>query len=684
MSAIHTKSLTGITSITTPSGVDNVFTVHSNDTTERFRVDLNGNQSIAGILTVSQDLDVDGHTNLDNVSVAGVTTFSSNINLGDSDKILIGASQDLQFYHDFSGGSENSHIKQTTSKHLQITAYTTFNRVSGTWGVIKDSNSHNIIRATAGSDVKLYYNNGEKLATAGHGINITGGFVATGIVTASAFKLSDGSNVGGVESDAQFNTVSGTNAGDSFSGTNAQRNTLIGYNAGTNISSADDNTAVGHNALLSQTTGNRNVALGSNVMDASTTAANNVAIGYNAMTKATNNSCNKNVAIGYEAATELTTGQRNVLIGHYAGYDLQSGSFNTCVGDFAGANLSNSSNDNTCIGQNAGFSLNGSNNILIGHDATESTYTISNEITLGDSNISHLRVPGIGVSFGRSGATIAGVVTATSFSGDGSNLTGISGVTINNNADNRVITGSGTANTLEGESTLTYDGTNLDLGDGKYVRLGASNDFQMWHNGGTGNTNIKQVSGHIYFYTGSDLNMLLQDGTSVDLYYANSKEFQTTSYGISIGNDAAGSISGQAGIEIGKGHTTSELRLKNSSGGSGSGDGFGIQKWSDGNTYIYEYDPHNFVIGTNGTSRWIIGGTSGHITPFANNTYDIGSTSARVRNIYTNDLNLSNEGSSNDVDGTWGNYTIQEGEDDLFLINKRNGKKYKFNLTEVS
>ena len=70
--------------------------------------------------------------------------------------------------------------------------------------------------------------------------------------------------------------------------------------------------------------------------------------------------------------------------------------------------------------------------------------------------------------------------------------------------------------------------------------------------------------------------------------------------------------------------------------------------------------------------------------PNANNTYDIGSTSNRIRNIYSNDLSLSNEGSSNDVDGTWGSYTIQEGADDLFLLNKRNGKKYKFNLTEVS
>ena len=70
--------------------------------------------------------------------------------------------------------------------------------------------------------------------------------------------------------------------------------------------------------------------------------------------------------------------------------------------------------------------------------------------------------------------------------------------------------------------------------------------------------------------------------------------------------------------------------------------------------------------------------------PYANNAYDIGSTSMRVRNIYTNDLNLSNEGSSNDVDGTWGNYTIQEGAEDLFLINRRNGKKFKFNLMEVA
>ena len=39
----------------------------------------------------------------------------------------------------------------------------------------------------------------------------------------------------------------------------------------------------------------------------------------------------------------------------------------------------------------------------------------------------------------------------------------VTGTTINNNADNRVITGSGTANTLEGEANLIYDGLRLGI-----------------------------------------------------------------------------------------------------------------------------------------------------------------------------------------------------------------------------
>jgi len=93
----------------------------------------------------------------------------------------------------------------------------------------------------------------------------------------------------------------------------------------------------------------------------------------------------------------------------------------------------------------------------------------------------------------------------------------------------------------------------------------------------------------------------------------------------------------------------------------------------DKNLLFYTNDAHRLTLQNNG-----------HLIPASNGTFNLGASSNRWANIYTNDLSLSNEGSSNDVDGTWGSYTIQEGADNLFLINKRNGKKYKFNLTEVN
>jgi hypothetical protein len=106
---------------------------------------------------------------------------------------------------------------------------------------------------------------------------------------------------------------------------------------------------------------------------------------------------------------------------------------------------------------------------------------------------------------------------------------------------------------------------------------------------------------------------------------------------------------------------------------------------ASGNSIFYLLNEQNDELrfGTNATGRCRVD-ANGHFTPIGNNTYDLGSSSQRWRNVYTNDLNLSNEGGANDVDGTWGSWTIQEGEDDLFLLNRRNGKKYKFNLTEVN
>jgi hypothetical protein len=77
--------------------------------------------------------------------------------------------------------------------------------------------------------------------------------------------------------------------------------------------------------------------------------------------------------------------------------------------------------------------------------------------------------------------------------------------------------------------------------------------------------------------------------------------------------------------------------------------------------------------------------SAGHLVPTADDTYDLGTGSLQWKDIYTGDLHLNNlkKQGGNRVDGTNGNWTVQEGDDNLYLLNEVNGKKYKFNLTEV-
>ena len=94
-----------------------------------------------------------------------------------------------------------------------------------------------------------------------------------------------------------------------------------------------------------------------------------------------------------------------------------------------------------------------------------------------------------------------GIITATAFHGDGSNLSGITQTTINSNAANRIITGSGSANTLNGEANLTWNGTLLNLtGTGSEINLrgpgvttheivanSGDNHWEFINNSGAGN-----------------------------------------------------------------------------------------------------------------------------------------------------------------------------------------------------
>jgi hypothetical protein len=63
-----------------------------------------------------------------------------------------------------------------------------------------------------------------------------------------------------------------------------------------------------------------------------------------------------------------------------------------------------------------------------------------------------------------------------------------------------------------------------------------------------------------------------------------------------------------------------------------------------------------------------------HLTPAVNGTINLGSAALRWGTVYTSDLSLKN-----DV----GDWTIVEGEDDLFLYNNKKNRVYKFALVEV-
>ena len=187
-----------------------------------------------------------------------------------------------------------------------------------------------------------------------------------------------------------------------------------------------------------------------------------------------------------------------------------------------------------------------------------------------------------------------------------------------------------------------------------------------------------------------------------ELYYDAAKKFETISTGAAVtGRLGIGTTSPTDPLHVvgtslfaGNTYVTGNFYNLADNKKIHAGAGNDIRMYHDGSDSYFDSVTGHLYVHNHASSKAIVFGTQGnnrfqlsdggHLIPSANNTYDIGTSSYRWRNIYTNDLNLSNEGSSNDVDGSWGDWTIQEGESDLFLKNNRSGKKYKFNLTEVS
>ena len=208
------------------------------------------------LFTLSGGVDVDAASNFastvtffDDVSFDGATAgrdiqfdrSDNALEFLDNAKATFGSGVDLEIYHDGS----NSYIDENGTGNLRI------RNVNGNAIELIASTSEKMLQANYNGSVDLYFDNAKKAET------VTGGFTVTGTCTATAFA-GDGSALtgvgGGVTSDSQGNTIAGTDAGASFSGTSAENNTLFGKNAGTAITTGDSNVAVGTNAFSNANT----------------------------------------------------------------------------------------------------------------------------------------------------------------------------------------------------------------------------------------------------------------------------------------------------------------------------------------------------------------------------------------------------------------------------------------------
>jgi hypothetical protein len=143
----------------------------------------------------------------------------------------------------------------------------------------------------------------------------------------------------------------------------ALKNTAVGYNALSNVTTGDSNTALGNTAGQNVTTATLNVYIGDAAGLATTSGGSNVAIGTNAYRTG---NAGTNVAIGSEAA-RYTTSNDGVWIGANANKLGTGGGGGTIVGHYAGYVAQGTGM--THVGQGAGRHMSGSYNVFVGHDA---------------------------------------------------------------------------------------------------------------------------------------------------------------------------------------------------------------------------------------------------------------------------------------------------------------------------
>jgi hypothetical protein len=130
--------------------------------------------------------------------LSGDLTLPGDLSFADNAKAIFGAGSDLQIYHDGS----NSYVQDAGTGNLFL---------QGTELQLRANNTMRYLTAVQAAEVKLYYNNAQKLATTSTGIDVTGTATMDGLTTVSTSGnqtvLVD--STGGTSS-LQFRTSSGS------------------------------------------------------------------------------------------------------------------------------------------------------------------------------------------------------------------------------------------------------------------------------------------------------------------------------------------------------------------------------------------------------------------------------------------------------------------------------------------
>ena len=198
------------------------------------------------------------------------------------------------------------------------------------------------------------------------------------------------------------------------------------------------------------------------------------------------------------------------------------------------------------------YQLYGDGSALTGVAATDNINT--NNIA-----ISGIATVGTSITMRDGAINVTGVITATSFAGDGSALTGV-GDTANINTNNIEVSGLSTFSgdmSLEGSATgvssVTWDASadSLIFKDDVWAKFGDGSDLNLYHDGT--NSWIVNKTGYLGIYAKhGEYGAKIDPDAGVELYFDNAKKIETTNTGAIItGICTATSFENADGTDVG-------------------------------------------------------------------------------------------------------------------------------------